>query len=103
MRNLYNIFHISTNTKYVKGDGDVKLEKMVEEVVERRMLELVGDYLKGDGDVMLEKMVEEVVERKMLELVGDRDNVSNIEDRYVACTKIKTCMAYYGYTFPSWA
>ena len=51
------------------------LEKMVEKVVERKMLELVGDYFKGDGDVMLEKMVEEVVERKMLELVGDRDKV----------------------------
>ena len=43
MRNLYNIFHISADAKYVKGDGDVMLEKMVEGVVERRMLELVGD------------------------------------------------------------
>jgi hypothetical protein len=32
-------------------------------------------FVKGDGDVMLEKMVEEAVERKMLELVGDRDDV----------------------------
>ena len=49
MRNLYNIFHISANTKYVKGDGDVMLEKMVEEVVERKMLELVGDRDKVAG------------------------------------------------------
>ena len=43
MRSLYNLFHISAYTKYVKGDMDVMLEKMVEGVVERRMLELFGD------------------------------------------------------------
>ena len=69
MRNLYknNIFHISANTKFVKGDGDV----------------------------MLEKMVEEAVERKMLELVGDRDNV--VDRYIYSCPKTKACMEWYGY------
>ena len=90
MRNLYNIFHISADAKYVKGDGDDMLEKMVEKVVERKMLELVGDYFKGDGDVMLEKMVEGVVERRMLELVGDRNDVDGRLDS--GCYNTKYCV-----------
>ena len=96
MRNLYmnNIFHISADAKYVKGDGDDMLEKMVEKVVERKMLELVGDYFKGDGDVMLEKMVEGVVERRMLELVGDRNDV---DDRLTyGCYQTKYCVEELG-------
>ena len=70
------------------------LEKMVEKVVERKMLELVGDYFKGDGDVMLEKMVEGVVERRMLELVGDRNDV---DDRLTyGCYQTKACVEELG-------
>merc|ERR1712183_230002 len=42
----------TADTKYVKGDGDVKLEKMVEGVFERRMLELVGDRTDADCNVV---------------------------------------------------
>ena len=81
MRNLYNIFHISANTKYVKGDGDVMLEKMVEEVVERKMLELVGD-----GD--------KVVDRARLATLATSDGKRDLPPVPYYCARTRYCVGY---------